>query len=182
MKKILIIHCIIIAKYLNIYKFIRFLYYKYDDFTNSNILKDNINLYNIHKGKRCFIICSGESLNEFDFLKIKDEISISCSFINYHRNYSDLDLNYYVSIPSHIELYNSHNKSHISKWQINKEKDIEFFYKDVEKGRFTVEPYEYYSKIDCDLGNETILILNSISKSFNFAILHVNLTSEFMHL
>ena len=96
----------------------RYIYLKYCDYLNSKILKNNINLYNVHKNKKCFIITGGRSLNEIDFTRIKNEYSISCNFINYHPNFIELNLDYYICIPSHYTLYNSHLKSEICNYEI----------------------------------------------------------------
>ena len=77
----------IISKFLiytKTYQIIRYIYYKYYDYFNSDLLRNNINLYKIHKNKRCFIFAGGRSLNEIDFSKIKKEYSEP--WINYHSN------------------------------------------------------------------------------------------------
>ena len=52
------------------------------------ILQNNAVYKNIHKGERCFILCSGPSINELDLKKLKDEKCISCSRHHQHPDYA----------------------------------------------------------------------------------------------
>jgi hypothetical protein len=52
------------------------------------ILQNNTVYKDIHKGERCFILCSGPSINELDLKKLKNEKSISCSRHHQHPDYA----------------------------------------------------------------------------------------------
>ena len=51
------------------------------------ILQNNTVYKNIHKGERCFILCSGPSINELDLKKLQNEKCISCSRHHQHPDY-----------------------------------------------------------------------------------------------
>lgn len=53
-----------------------------------HILQNNAVYKNIHKGERCFILCSGPSINELDLKKLKYEKCISCSRHHQHPDYA----------------------------------------------------------------------------------------------
>jgi hypothetical protein len=50
-------------------------------------IQPNINLKNIYKGKRCFVLCNGPSVNSQDLRKLKDEIVFSVSNGYHHSDY-----------------------------------------------------------------------------------------------
>ena len=51
-------------------------------------LKKNAKFKDIHKGDRCFILCTGPSINKQNLLPLKDEITFGVSNFYYHKDYS----------------------------------------------------------------------------------------------
>jgi len=52
-----------------------------------SMLKRNIRFKDLHKGKRCFILCNGPSVNQQNLLPLKDEIVFSVSSGYHHQDY-----------------------------------------------------------------------------------------------
>lgn len=70
------------------------------DLIQGDILKENISLKDIYKGKRCFIMGTGSSLNDIDFSLLADEYSFSCNYIFDHHDINKLKLKFYAVIDS----------------------------------------------------------------------------------
>lgn len=70
-----------------------------------NLIKKNNKFKDIHKGKRCFILGSGPSVNEFDLTKLKDEIVIGLNSFYIHPQYKEIFSNsapkYMLTSPLH---------------------------------------------------------------------------------
>ena len=74
----------VISRYINkIKSFYEFLPHK-------SLVKKNEKFKNIHKGKKCFILGSGPSVNDFDLTKLKDEIVIGLNSFYIHPHYKDI--------------------------------------------------------------------------------------------
>lgn len=58
----------------------------------------------IHKGKRCFIIANGPSLNEIDFNLLKDELTIGMNRIYLLKETSNFSPTYLVSVDDTCQL------------------------------------------------------------------------------
>ena len=50
------------------------IYFKFKDLFELKLTVQNSKFKDIHKGKTCFILGTGSSLNDFDFTLIKNEI------------------------------------------------------------------------------------------------------------
>ena len=55
---------------------------------NSKLLKRNINIKNSFDEKRCFILCTGTSVSDFDFDLIKGESVIACGMSIVHKDFN----------------------------------------------------------------------------------------------
>ena len=58
-------------------------------------LKENARYRDLHKGKRCFILCCGPSINRQNLLPLKDEISFSVSNFYFHKDYNTIRPRYH---------------------------------------------------------------------------------------
>ncbi|MFH1727662.1 MAG: 6-hydroxymethylpterin diphosphokinase MptE-like protein [Pseudomonadota bacterium] len=56
---------------------------------------------NIHKGKRCFILATGPSINKQDLKILQDEICISVSYFFLHKDIKYINPAYHVEAPNH---------------------------------------------------------------------------------
>lgn len=108
-----------------------------------NIIQDNVKFKNIHKGERCFVLCTGPSVNLLDLKKLKKEYSIAVSNFYMHKDYDIVMPNYYC-LPSftYSDLFTREfGKKHLEK--IEKEAgDTQFFYSTTEKE--IIDQYEIY--------------------------------------
>lgn len=59
----------------------------------------NTKYKDIHKGKRCFIVCNGPSINKQDLLPLKNEIVFSVSSGYLHKDYLAIQPRYHVLVP-----------------------------------------------------------------------------------
>lgn len=65
---------------------------------------DIVKFKDIHKGKRCFILATGPSINQMDLTVLKNEISIAVSFFGYHKDIKKICPKYHVCAPNHEPL------------------------------------------------------------------------------
>jgi hypothetical protein len=72
------------------------------------LLDKNILLKDRHKGKRCFIICNGPSINKQDLKLLKNEISFSVSNGYLHKDYNIYKPSYHV-LPTVYSKYFDEN-------------------------------------------------------------------------
>jgi hypothetical protein len=63
---------------------------------NKNLLMKNAEFKNLHKGKRCFILCNGPSVKEQNLIDLKDEIVFSVSNGYKHEFYHEIRPKYHV--------------------------------------------------------------------------------------
>lgn len=61
----------------------------------------NEKFYNIHKGKRCFILATGPSINKQDLRPLRNEICIAVSAFYVHKEIKTIRPLYHVEAPSH---------------------------------------------------------------------------------
>ncbi len=66
------------------------------NYQDYDYLKVNRKFENIHKGKRCFILGSGPSINNQDLSLLKNEITFTVNFANKIKQFSDINTNYHV--------------------------------------------------------------------------------------
>ena len=160
----------IIKKYLFILGLgeqIRSLSYLIDDLINGNILTRNKSLENIHKGKRCFIIGTGLSVNDIELSKLAEEYTFGGNFIIYHPDFHKLNLKFYVSPPSTSTLKYISSKEVPVDSNIFSEEDMKVWLdNEAILSTYSVDPYKYFSQIDVNLNNNTLLFFGAGSKKF----------------
>lgn len=84
-----------IIKALDNYRFISI-----DKYLNRSF-KSNIDFHNIHKGRRCFILGCGPSINEQNLLPLKNELCISVSQFYLHQHFAQIKPAYHMHAPNH---------------------------------------------------------------------------------
>lgn len=62
---------------------------------NHSLLKKNIVLKNKFEGERVFIVMTGQSVDDFDLISLKDEYVMGVNFMMLHHNFRDIDVNFY---------------------------------------------------------------------------------------
>jgi hypothetical protein len=139
----------------------------FEDIFDGNILLRNKPLENMHEGKRCFIFGTGLSVNDIELSKLAGEYTFGGNFINYHPDFHKLNLKFYVSLSSPLTLKYVHSKEILVDSNIFSEEDMKVWL-DNESTLLTysIEPYKYFSQIDTDLDNNTLLFLGAGSKKF----------------
>ena len=73
-------------------------------FATNRTTPEIIKFKDIHKGKRCFILATGPSINQMDLTVLKDEISIAVSFFGYHKDIDKISPKYHFCAPNHEPL------------------------------------------------------------------------------
>ncbi len=145
----------------------RFLYHLIDDLKDRNVLKKNKSLENLHKGKRCFILGGGLSVNDINFSKLTDEYTFGGNFLNYHHDFHRLKINFFVCPPSPSALKHIHEKAVYTDSKIFSEKDIKVWLDDNTCFvPYPIDPNVYFNKIDTDINNNTFVFLGAGSKKF----------------
>ncbi|MBO5261306.1 MAG: hypothetical protein J6A82_03490 [Coprococcus sp.] len=69
---------------------------KKDGIKNIRIVKKNSSLINIYKGKRCFVVGNGPSLNDVDFSLLENEYVFTVNMLMDHPDFYKLKSNYHV--------------------------------------------------------------------------------------
>jgi hypothetical protein len=65
------------------------------------ILKRNEELYNRHKGERCFVLATGPSIKDENLTFLQNEYCFSVSEFYKHKHYQIINPSYYCSAPLH---------------------------------------------------------------------------------
>ena len=66
-----------------------------------DVLKDNEELRNAYRGKRCFILGNGPSLNEIDFSSLQNEVVFTVNQLSAHPKFKDLNSNFHIVTDLH---------------------------------------------------------------------------------
>jgi hypothetical protein len=99
------------------------------DFKGREILKRNISLSDKYRGKRAFILGTGESLNTIDITMLKDEFTLGTNLIFLHDEIKHIDLNMFVLLDNYRNTLPQWPENHVGpngydgKEQIYKEID-----------------------------------------------------------
>lgn len=75
----------------------RFKHEIYNNFCFSKLKQ----FYNIHEGKRCFILATGPSVNRQDLKPLKDEICIGVAFFALHSDVKIINPQYHIEAANH---------------------------------------------------------------------------------
>ncbi len=88
------------SSYFNkIKEFVKPYYYAFKDFFDfqgNKLLKKNKSIKNLYYGKRCFLICTGASLEQIDITKLKDEYTLGVGWIILHKEIKNLNLKMFL--------------------------------------------------------------------------------------
>ena len=90
-----------------------------EDLFDENILLRNKSLEKIHENERCFIFGNGISVNDIDMSLLAEEYTFSSNFLNYHKDFRDLNVNYYSTIAPPRLLKNLHDRMTYTNSKIN---------------------------------------------------------------
>lgn len=147
-------------------KFIKQIKYYFEDIFQKKILEKNKSLKNIHDGKSCFIIGTGSTINGIDLRDLKDHYTFSGNYIYYHKQFSDLELDYFVSTPNYRLLKKIHKKITYHNSIINNENDLDIWLYEDHISKYSIDPGYYYKKINSKISSHTKLFLGASNKSF----------------
>jgi len=115
------------------------------DFQGRKRLKRNIILNDLYKGKKVFLLLTGESLQQVNINKLKAEYTFGAGFIFLHEDIEKMDLTFYMDAESSKTL-----RPGIPQWP------------ESHLGALGSDGIvQFYKEIDKRLGNKTILILHS---------------------
>jgi len=115
------------------------------DLPGKKRLKKNIVLKNLHEGKRSFLVLNGESLQQIDITKLKDEYTFGVGYIFLHEDIEKMNLTFYLNPERSSAFYPG-----AAHWPESCLGPIG----DGGMGRF-------YQEIEKRLGNKTTLFLHS---------------------
>jgi|TARA_B110000305_G_C19425929_1_gene633553 hypothetical protein len=84
---------------------------------HKKFVKNNYELKNIHKGKRCFLLGSGRSIDHEDLSVLKDEIIIAINSFSQHPHFKEMCNSevrkYFFSAPIHAPYSKDHWIKHL---------------------------------------------------------------------
>lgn len=83
-----------------------------------SVLRNNLELHNIHSREKCFIIGNGPSINKIDLTKLKNEETFVVNSFILHKRYNEIHPKYYCIIDPYLFKNNKGSK---------------LFFKDLEK-------------------------------------------------
>ena len=87
-----------LSKFMTPNMYIRLKELKYGDAIKpyKELLRKNAKYKDIHKGKRCFILANGPSVNKLDFSLLKDEVTFTVNQIVRNPQFERLNANYHM--------------------------------------------------------------------------------------
>ena len=132
-----------------------------EDLFDENILLQNKSLEKIHENERCFIFGNGLSVNDIDMSLLAEEYTVGSNFLNYHKDFHNLNVNYYATASPPRVLKNLHLKTTYTDSKINSEEDIQVWLEKDLLTPYSVNPIEYYKKIDSDLNSNVLVFLSN---------------------
>jgi len=130
--------------------FIRESFYLFDDAFNlasNRRLEKNIELKNKHAGERVFLLLTGESIQQIDIKKLKNEVTYGSNLIILHEDIKDINLTYFSNLDDNRIL-----KPNLEQWPAPKLGELG------NNGSL-----KFYREIDNRLDSDTVLILNSVN-------------------
>lgn len=126
--------------------------FKRDNKEESALLKANAKYKDIHKGKRCFVLGNGPSLNCIDFKVLKDEYVFTVNELMRHDKFLLLNSNYhFIADPEYFQLKpekkEDQNIIEVIKKLENSENATVFFLPI--EGRKNVQEYGWMEQLEC---------------------------------
>jgi hypothetical protein len=140
--------------------------YKIDLCNNSSLLKST-------KNKRCFIISSGASINNYNLKLISKETLITNGTLYKHPDFRSLEVDYhYIGAPA-FAIQKGHRDGFYINQCINNKKDLTRWLKRFSKKNRRLihttlckKPSEYFFELDSILSPDTTIIANILSKKY----------------
>jgi len=161
-----------ILKTIFFHLYVRWLYY----FRYKNILAKNKALKNQYRGKRCFIIGNGLSLNQMDLKRLKNEYTFALNFFYLYKDFKEIKPKFY-SIMEPIENFPraglSTDKVFREIEEAFKNIDVKMFLRTdikeyIKKNNFFLNKDIYYLLADRGI-LKTLIMSDDISKYYSFA-------------
>ncbi|MBQ6886194.1 MAG: DUF115 domain-containing protein [Lachnospiraceae bacterium] len=151
---------------------IGFRQFKKENKEDSKILKNNIKYKNIHRGKRCFVLGNGPSLNYVDFEKLRDEYVFTVNELMRHENFFSLNSNYhFIADPEYFKLQPGKEEDQKLIEIIKKMESAEsapVFFAPIE-GRKNVEEYGWMEQLECSYFCSKLFFYQGFQKKIDFA-------------
>jgi hypothetical protein len=156
-----------VYNYVNRYKNnIFFVLYKNELKRNSQLLKNE-------NRKRCFIISSGASINNFNLKLLSNECIIANTPLYKHPDFRDLNVDYqYISAPA-FSIQQGHKNGFYINQRINNKKDLDRWLRTPARGEpkpihttFSKKPSELFFEMDSALSPNTTIVSNILSKNY----------------
>jgi hypothetical protein len=92
-----------------------------------NKVNENIKLKNIHKGKRCFILATGPSINNQNLTSLANEICISVGQFYNHKDALTIKPSYHIEAPMHEPFAEDYIKKFSDKISLIYTHDVNIF-------------------------------------------------------
>ena len=83
---------------------------------DQSLFSSNETFKNIEKGKRCFVIAPGPSINQQDLTLLKDETCIAISTVYAHKDFAAINPKYYVLSPVFKYHVQASNEETLVRW------------------------------------------------------------------
>ena len=140
----------------------------FDDLLDNKVLLKNRVLKDIHRGKRCFVFGTGLSVNNIDMSLLTQEYSFGSNFLNYHKDFQKLNVNFYASVSPPSVLRNVHLKATYTDSTIYSAKDVAVWLDEkITLVTYSIDPEVFFPKIDSDLNKDVLLFFGAdCRKSF----------------
>ena len=140
----------------------------FDDILDNKVLIKNKVLEDIHRGKRCFVFGTGLSVNDIDMSLLAQEYSFGSNFLNYHKDFQKLNVNFYASVSPPSLLRNVHLKATYTDSKIYSEKDVEVWLNEqITLVSYSFDPEVFFPKLDYNLNKDVLLFFGAdCRKSF----------------
>jgi len=140
----------------------------FDDLLDNKVLLKNRVLEDIHRGKRCFVFGTGLSVNNIDMSLLAQEYSFGSNFLNYHKDFQELNVNFFASVSPPSVLRNVHLKATYTDSTIYSVKDVAVWLDEkITLVTYSIDPEVFFPKIDSDLNKDVLLFFGAdCRKSF----------------
>lgn len=156
-----------ILRLFKVEKLFRSFIYILSDFFSKDLISSNSKYKNLHKGETCFILGTGNSINNIDVNVLNKEIVFGSNFLINHKDFKKLKLDYYFEVDPIYELFLSDMNSISFSTIIKNEEDLAPYLKK-NKNRFlySVNPNNYFREIEKKISLDTNIFFNASSHNF----------------
>lgn len=139
------------------------------DMRKRKFLEDNVKYQDKYKGRRCFIIGNGPSINKIDFSKLSEELVITVNDMFFHKDFDRLNSNFhFMADPAYMKL----NKNNVGQAQIIQqvkrlpETDTTLLFPI--QGMEAAKKYGWYKKIDISYFLSTLYFYDDYKEKIDF--------------